>query len=543
MQDAIDVAAQEEIAGFTLGKWAKYYCSRSHSKILNVISLEFSKTPLRHLVRSPSVVRQLDWIDAVWPSSRRAAGQYPAVQYYCLMSVAGCYTDFHVDFGGTSVWYHVFKGEKRFLFIPPSTKNIAKYAEWTTSPKQSSTFFADWTPGQCFEVTLKQGHTMIIPTGWIHAVYTPKDSLVFGGNFLHGLGMAKQLEIYEMEVATRVPRKFCFPFYEHIHWYAAAYYTQLARKPQFRQLLSAISDFTSAKLALTEARQQAAAQPSDAPNAAAAAQSVQLATQSATAAKAALQRLLGALGVALAEAKELPSLAALLAKLREQALLRASEVPTGGGGDLDAPPPGTSRVKGQRGAFATELQATAAAADAARLVGCADPESMLLELTQLVVPSATLPQGAVPGASAEEYVTAADPVTASSTTPQLYRTAPAFGWSLAIADVPGAEGVPLDAATPMAVPGLGADVAAASGCADWYLTEYTTPEQSQIEASTYLNGDSSVPTCRARQAELARGSMPHALRCFDVQGCFLCKGSTPFEDDVRPASKQANHAP
>lgn len=31
---------------------------------------------------------------------------------YCLMSVKGCYTDFHIDFGGTSVWYHLFKGRK-----------------------------------------------------------------------------------------------------------------------------------------------------------------------------------------------------------------------------------------------------------------------------------------------------------------------------------------------------------------------------------------------------------------------------------------------
>ena len=28
------------------------------------------------------------------------------------MSVAGCYTDFHIDMGGTSVWYHVLKGQK-----------------------------------------------------------------------------------------------------------------------------------------------------------------------------------------------------------------------------------------------------------------------------------------------------------------------------------------------------------------------------------------------------------------------------------------------
>jgi len=28
------------------------------------------------------------------------------------MSVGKCYTDFHIDFGGTSVWYHVLRGQK-----------------------------------------------------------------------------------------------------------------------------------------------------------------------------------------------------------------------------------------------------------------------------------------------------------------------------------------------------------------------------------------------------------------------------------------------
>lgn len=33
----------------------------------------------------------------------------PQVQKYCLMGVKDSYTDFHVDFGGTSVWYHVVR--------------------------------------------------------------------------------------------------------------------------------------------------------------------------------------------------------------------------------------------------------------------------------------------------------------------------------------------------------------------------------------------------------------------------------------------------
>ena len=58
------------------------------------------------------------------------------------------------------------------------------------------------------KVELTEGNTMIIPTGWIHAVvcplslaflplkfltsheYTPVDTLVFGGNFLHSLNIS-----------------------------------------------------------------------------------------------------------------------------------------------------------------------------------------------------------------------------------------------------------------------------------------------------------------------------------------------------------------
>ena len=45
--------------------------------------------------------------------------------------------------------------------------------------------------------------------GWIHAVYTPVDSLVFGGNFLHCFNMAMQLRIADVEIKTRVSQ-LCF---------------------------------------------------------------------------------------------------------------------------------------------------------------------------------------------------------------------------------------------------------------------------------------------------------------------------------------------
>ena len=43
--------------------------------------------------------------------------QKPRVQKYCLMSVKDSYTDFHVDFGGTSVWYHVIRVRHVLLHV------------------------------------------------------------------------------------------------------------------------------------------------------------------------------------------------------------------------------------------------------------------------------------------------------------------------------------------------------------------------------------------------------------------------------------------
>ena len=97
---------------------------------------------LSELVSPPNVVREMDWINRHWPDSlpensphskpqvllpllpRTPCVALPVsllsvcvkVQKYCLMSVKDSYTDFHVDFGGTSVWYHILRVSQ---YIPP----------------------------------------------------------------------------------------------------------------------------------------------------------------------------------------------------------------------------------------------------------------------------------------------------------------------------------------------------------------------------------------------------------------------------------------
>ena len=66
---------------------------------------------LADLVIPPRVVRELSWVNSYWPEQVADDVMYirPEVVRYCLMGVKDSFTDFHIDFGGTSVWYHVLR--------------------------------------------------------------------------------------------------------------------------------------------------------------------------------------------------------------------------------------------------------------------------------------------------------------------------------------------------------------------------------------------------------------------------------------------------
>ncbi|XP_050314643.1 histone lysine demethylase PHF8-like isoform X2 [Anthonomus grandis grandis] len=215
--DVIDVCRQSNVR-MTLGDFVDYVINSGRTRIFNVVSLEFSNTGMTHIIEPPVLARKLDWATTMWPDNIEGR---PQVQKYCLMSVKDSYTDFHIDFGGTSVWYHVLRGEKVFYFVKPTPANLTLYSQWMTSTNQSETFFGDQIDC-CYKYTLRQGQTMLIPTGWIHAVYTPVDSLVFGGNFLHHYNISMQLNCYEIERKTKTDKKYLYPNFITINLFAAA---------------------------------------------------------------------------------------------------------------------------------------------------------------------------------------------------------------------------------------------------------------------------------------------------------------------------------
>ncbi|XP_026274474.1 histone lysine demethylase PHF8-like isoform X2 [Frankliniella occidentalis] len=216
--DVIDVGRQADFR-MKIRDLVHYYRQPVRKRILNVISLEFSNTIMSDLVDAPYTARKMDWVSYVWPDDDTDC-EKPKVQKYCLIGAKDSYTDFHIDFGGTSVWYHVLKGEKVFYLIKPTQANLSLYQRWMTSSTQQDMFFGDQVDA-CYRLVVRRGSTLLIPTGWIHAVLTPSDSLVFGGNFLHSFNIPLQIQVYEMERKLNTPEKFLFPAFERINWYAA----------------------------------------------------------------------------------------------------------------------------------------------------------------------------------------------------------------------------------------------------------------------------------------------------------------------------------
>lgn len=132
----------------------------------NFLILFFS---LNEIVKSPDLVRQLSWVCKIWPvgvdylnknsyddncvlnflnffkffcnlgglldeiylnslNCEEFFVQHktskPLVENFCLIGMKDSYTDFHIDFGGSSVWYHVFKVNQRTLIKSIFKKNF-----------------------------------------------------------------------------------------------------------------------------------------------------------------------------------------------------------------------------------------------------------------------------------------------------------------------------------------------------------------------------------------------------------------------------------
>lgn len=66
------------------------------------------------------------------------------------------------DFGGSSVWFHMYNGKKVFWMVEPTEQNLQLYEEWILNNKKGS--FGDKVE-KCEKIVLEEGQTILIPAG------------------------------------------------------------------------------------------------------------------------------------------------------------------------------------------------------------------------------------------------------------------------------------------------------------------------------------------------------------------------------------------
>ncbi|KAF1747070.1 hypothetical protein GCK72_023529 [Caenorhabditis remanei] len=140
---------------------------------------------------SDATPREREWL-------KKLKNHIPSYENFYIISMKGAFTDLHVDFGGTFVYYFVHDGKKVFYVAPPTAENIEAYRQleitgksmWTDNPKMLKNFR---------KIELNPGDLAFIPTQWLHFVYTPCNSLVYGGNFLTESKLNEHYKMMEIE--------------------------------------------------------------------------------------------------------------------------------------------------------------------------------------------------------------------------------------------------------------------------------------------------------------------------------------------------------
>ena len=242
-----------------------YFTTTPRRSLLNVVSLSLAGTPLEDTLCAPRVVREADLVARAWPATRQDC---PTVQLYALASPAGCVTDWHLDFGGSSVWYSIISGSKVFALAPPTINNLRAFVHWASSSRQSRQFLGDALE-DVHKYTVHAGELLLIPGGWPHAVYTPEDSLVVGGNFVHAANLGLQCLVWRIEDRLNVEASFRYPNFKALCWYAARLFMNSLPPAAGEDAAVAKAERLASKRLLVKLREQGAAAASDAAGASA----------------------------------------------------------------------------------------------------------------------------------------------------------------------------------------------------------------------------------------------------------------------------------
>lgn len=96
-----------------------------------------------------------------------------------MMSTAGAFSDFHIEFSGTTPWQHIKCGYQFYFLIRPTSNNIELLERYYETEDDNRSFFAEYVKN-CEVVRVNATQTLMIPAGTICEFFERFILMVFG---------------------------------------------------------------------------------------------------------------------------------------------------------------------------------------------------------------------------------------------------------------------------------------------------------------------------------------------------------------------------
>lgn len=210
----IDVASQDSFQLSSTG-WTSRL---THPNPDSPVTAQFRvlETGFRREVAPPVAVSEIDW-HYLLPCANGAINREANPEIYGTLCGAGAFVDFTVSPDCKATWLAVSNGQVDVFVIEPTVATIDTFRRWREDPKVpfASVFLGDRVD-RCTKVTVKGGATLVLPSGFIYALYAEHGGAFFTGFFANTLNLATHLDVWqrlEGSDARRAPqwRKTSFP--------------------------------------------------------------------------------------------------------------------------------------------------------------------------------------------------------------------------------------------------------------------------------------------------------------------------------------------
>ncbi|TMW62298.1 hypothetical protein Poli38472_009791 [Pythium oligandrum] len=238
---SVDIGSQEGFQLSTTG-WNARLANPSPESPLNA-QFRVLETGFRQEVAAPVAVTEIDW-HYVLPSSNGTNARVPNPEIYGTLCGAGTFHDFTVSPDTKSTWISVSNGEISVFLIEPTTGNVRAFRDWKSSTREppAAVFLAERVE-QCIKCDVKSMATLVIPSGWIYAIYAEHGGSYFSGFFGNTVTLTTQLDVWrELEEDAQIARQWhdlSFP-----HGWSSLASPALSPTPPFNaQLWSAVCHY------------------------------------------------------------------------------------------------------------------------------------------------------------------------------------------------------------------------------------------------------------------------------------------------------------